>query len=375
MRVLTIAPASTTIRLSTVEGGHAVATWALPATNSADDAHAIRMSLARWRRPDAVAVKLPHGGCRRGPALVDDAFFPQMERHVRQASPRQRRAVEVARVVRTLLPGVPVTASFDTSFHTSLPQHAGVSVPSQPWAAGDRTDAYGWHGLSCRHALNRAAELLQRDPYRLQMVCCHVGATVSVTSIRDGSGVDTSTRYLALSGSAAAASASSVGTGPEGLDGLSGTDFWRVGPDEMTGAGCDVRLLLARRDAGDQQSRATVAAWTHWLRREIAAATASLSRLDALVLTGSVAENEPRWLAELLHGIRLLEVRADIGRLAAETGDRIVSPAAAPTAVLVIASRDDLELARDAEALVAMAGARPHIPSPRPQPLPAPAAE
>jgi len=83
--------------------------------------------------------------------------------------------------------------------------------------------------------------------------------------------------------------------------------------------------------------------YLHRLHREIAAARTSLDHVDVLVLTGGVAEHESGLRTELLEGLShlgfVVDPRPDHG-----SEDRVISPPTARTRVLVVESREDLEI-------------------------------
>src|SRR5438045_9100597 len=76
MRVLTLNPGSSSMKVSMVVDGVAVgwAAWDLTNPKSVPDA------LARWYDVDVVAVRFVHGGSQKDPALVDDPLLVNPER-------------------------------------------------------------------------------------------------------------------------------------------------------------------------------------------------------------------------------------------------------------------------------------------------------
>src|SRR5207248_1446024 len=108
---------------------------------------------------------------------------------------------------------VPVVACFDTAFHAHMPEPATRYALPRTWVDKYRLRRYGFHGLSCAHALRRTAELLDADADGLRLVCCHLGSGVSVTAIRDGRGVDTSMGFTPLEGAVMATRSGTVDPG------------------------------------------------------------------------------------------------------------------------------------------------------------------
>jgi acetate kinase len=262
---------------------------------------------------------------------------------------------------------VPVVACFDTAFHARLPwSAAGYALPRR-WVREHGLRRYGFHGLSYAHAVRRTAELLDVGPDDLRMVCCHIGSGVSVTAIRDGHSVDTSMGFTPLEGAVMSTRSGSVDpglllyllrSGVTDVPGLEQALERSSGLAGMTGTNGDVRAVLAARAAGDPDASGAIDVYLHRLRREIGAAAVSLERLDAVVLTGGVAEHQPALMAELVEPLGVLGVAIDPARLSG-TADRLISPAGAAVRVLVVTAREDLEMARQTtHVLAAMPAAR-----------------
>jgi acetate kinase len=194
-----------------------------------------------------------------------------------------------------VLPGVPAVACFDTAFHATMPPAATTYALPRRWRERFQLRRYGFHGLSHAYASRRAREMLApRSSARL--VTCHLGAGASLAAVRDGASVDTTMGFTPLEGLVMATRCGSVDPGmllwllerrsietaeladalehDSGLLGLAGTG--------------DMRELLAR---SDEQAALALEVYLHRLRAGIAAMTASLGGIDALVFTGGVGQH------------------------------------------------------------------------------------
>ncbi|HYY82787.1 MAG TPA: acetate/propionate family kinase, partial [Actinomycetes bacterium] len=200
-----------------------------------------------------------------------------------------------------------------------------------------------------------------RDPAGLRVVTCHLGAGASLAAVLGGRSVDTTMGFTPLEGLVMATRSGSVdpglllwleehaGTPPaelgdalehrSGLLGLAGT--------------ADMRAILERADDGDQEAGLALEVYLHRLRGGVAAMAASLGGLDALVFTGGVGENSAGVRARACDGLGFLGVRVDAEANAAGGGDRRIGAGGAPVAVLVVAAREDLEIAREVRRLLA----------------------
>ncbi|QUQ64034.1 acetate/propionate family kinase [Kutzneria sp. CA-103260] len=328
-RVLTVNPGSSSLKVSVVDSGETIGEWAVQDWDGLPDPAAVE----EVGPVDAVALRFVHGGDRPGPVVLDAKQEESLRTLVPMAPIHQPRSLLLGRALRTWWPDTPLVACFDTSFHTRLPPAASTYPIPMEWTRKYGVRRYGFHGLSCANALRTTAETLGRRPEGVAMICCHLGSGVSVTAIDGGRSVDTSMGFTPLDGVPMATRPGALDPGlllylareiplqtldnalnhHSGLAGLSGT----------TG---DLREVLAVREQGCPEADLAVRVYLHRLRREIAAARTSLPRLDALVLTGGVAEHQPGLLDELAAGLEFLGV------------EPTVTPA-----------REDLEMARQTE--------------------------
>jgi acetate kinase len=353
MRILTVNPGSSSVKLAVVDDGVEVDTVVVD-SSSADRARGPLAELVSRCGPvDAAGVRFVHGGDRARTALLDNDEVARLTALTPLAPLHQPLSLALAEVAGDVLPGK-VFACFDTAFHAGMPESASRYALPRAWVREHGLRRYGFHGLSCAHALRRTAELLGTDPRALRMVCCHIGSGVSVTAVRDGHGADTSMGFTPLEGAVMATRSGSVDpglllhllrSGVTDVAGLEDALDRSSGLAGMSGTSGDVREVLAAREAGDPDASVAIEVYLHRLRREIGAMVASLDRLDVLVLTGGVAEHQPALLGELTGKLAVFGVRVDPVS-SARQGDRVVSPSGAAVQVVVVTAREDLEIAR-----------------------------
>jgi acetate kinase len=305
---------------------------------------------------DAVGHRVVHGGTRyREGVLVDSAVQRDLRALVDLAPLHQPKSIAAFEAVAAALPGVPTVACFDTAFHASMPPAATTyPVPAQ-WRERHGVRRYGFHGLSHRYAARRAAEMLGRDPTGLRVVTCHLGGGASLAAVHSGRSVDTTMGFTPLDGLVMATRSGSVDPGlvlwlqqhvgipvaeiddalehRSGLLGLAGT--------------ADMRAVVERAEAGDAAAALALAVYLHRLRAGIAAMTAALSGVDAVVFTAGVGENAPAVRAGAAAGLGYLGLAIDPEKNAAAGADADISAGGAAAATLVISAREDLEIARE----------------------------
>jgi acetate kinase len=353
VRVLVVNAGSSSLKLRLLGGtDELLADHSFDAPRGQVDPGALAAGLHGVGDVDAVGHRAVHGGERfREAVRIDDEVVAALRELSDLAPLHQPKSLAALDAVSRELPGVPAVACFDTAFHARLPAAAATYALPAWWRERWSLRRYGFHGLSHAYAARRAAELLRRRDLRI--VTCHLGAGASLAAVRDGRSVDTTMGFTPLDGLVMATRSGSLDPGlvlwllehhamdeaelayalehTSGLLGLAGT--------------ADMREVLRRREAGDERAALALEVYIHRLRGGIAAMAAALDGLDALVFTGGVGERSAPVRHEACLGLGFLGVDLDSAANTAADGDAELTTTGADVRVLVIAAREDLEIA------------------------------
>ncbi|WP_374122087.1 acetate/propionate family kinase [Frankia sp. AiPa1] len=331
-----------------------------------------------------VGHRVVHGGTRfAGPVRVDDEVADLLRELTALAPLHQPVALAALGVARSALPGAVQIACFDTAFHHSLPAAASTYALPPRLREHHGIRRYGFHGLSHAHAARRAAQITGAR----RIVTCHLGAGASLAAVLDAVSIDTTMGFTPLDGLVMASRSGSVDPGAllwlqteAGLGAAELSDLLvhDAGLRGLAGTG-DMRAVEAGAVGGDPDCVLALDVYLHRLRGQIAAMTAALGGLDALVFTGGVGENSATVRARTAASLGYLGVaidpdRNDPDRKAARVGavgpargarfgalpgaaaDREISAEGAAVRTLVLTAREDLEIAREVRALLGEAG-------------------
>lgn len=371
MRVLVVNAGSSSLKLRLLDRDDTLlGSVDLPTAGAGYDPEAVREALAKLTAAgsatgpstsdgpgsgvDGVGHRVVHGGTRyTGSVLVDDAVRAGLQSLVDLAPLHQPKSIAGFDAVSAALPGVPAVACFDTAFHATMPAAASTYAVPAEWRERHGVRRYGFHGLSHRYAARRAAGLLGRDAAGLRVVTCHLGAGASLAAVHSGRSMDTTMGFTPLEGLVMATRSGSVDPGlvlwlQQHL-GLSAAEVGdalehRSGMAGLAGT-ADMRAVTERAAAGDEAAALALEVYAYRLRGAIAAMAAALSGVDALVFTGGIGENSPVVRGAAVAGLEFLGVAVDSGRNAAAQGDADISANGAAAATLVVAAREDLEIA------------------------------
>jgi acetate kinase len=241
--------------------------------------------------PDAVGHRVVHGGARfSAPARVDAAVIAAIRALSPLAPLHNPAAAAGIEAVRSALPGVPQVACFDTAFHHTLPPAATTYALPADWRERWELRRYGFHGIN--------VEWCTRQVRARRLVVCHLGSGCSVTAVRDGRSVDTTMGWTPLEGVPMATRAGSIDPGillraaselpAADLDDALNRD---AGLLALAPAHNDLRALFDAAADVEPQARLAADVFVHHVAAAVAAMTASLGGLDALVFTAGVGEN------------------------------------------------------------------------------------
>jgi acetate kinase len=353
VKVLVVNAGSSTLKLSVVNDDDRVVAD-LTINDWEGDSTPVRAFVAATGPADTVAHRVVHGGPRFAePVVLDDAVITQLEALSVLAPLHQPRALAAIDASQRAVPTVDHVACFDTAFHTTMPEAAQTYALPAAWREQWPIRRFGFHGLSHSYASRRAAELAGRSVRELRMVTCHLGASASLCAVEAGRSVDTTMGFTPLEGLVMATRAGSIDPGivtwlqehsglgvadvhdalerRSGLVGLCGTD--------------DMRAVLERRRAGDDDAALAFDVYVLALRRALGAMVAVMMAVDVFVFTGGVGEHA--------HEVRAAcGIPVDEQTNRATTSDGEISAAGAEVRTFVVTAREDVEIARQTRALL-----------------------
>lgn len=293
-------------------------------------------------RPDAIGVRVVHGGSRfTAPVRVDDAVLAGIRELSDLAPLHNPRSASTIEEIRRTQPEVPVVAVFDTAFHQTLPPvSAEYAVPRD---LGIRR--FGFHGISYSYLASRVRA--QRH------IACHLGNGASVCAILDGRSVDTSMGFTPMEGLVMGTRAGDLdpgailhllrkGIGADDLDALLNE---RCGLLGVSGRSGDMRELERAAAGGDERAGLAIEMFTMRVAKYAGAYAAVLGGVDALTFTGGIGEHSWSVRAAVCRRLAFLGVVLDeeLNRAPA-TAERCISRGAVE--VRVIPANEELEIAR-----------------------------
>ncbi len=310
----------------------------------------------------AVGHRVVHGGERFvEPTIVTDEVKRRIDELSELAplhNPPNLAGIVAAEVT---FPGVPQVAVFDTAFHRTLPPVARTYAIDADLAGRFGIRRFGFHGISHEYVSREAARLLRRPVEDLKLIVLHLGNGASATAVDGGRSVETSMGMTPLEGLMMGTRGGDVDPGvlvhllrDGGLDVDELDDVLNHGSGLFgLGGHRDIRDIQQAMADGDERATLALGVYLHRIRTYVGAYLAQLGGADAIVFTAGVGENNAAVRAGALAGLEGFGIRVDTARNESDSCDaRTISTDDSAIAVLVIPTNEELEIARQALALV-----------------------
>jgi len=321
-------------------------------------------------RISAIGHRVAHGGARFSqPAVVDDAVIAEIEDLGGLTPPDNRLALAGIRACRTLLPGIPQVAVFDTAFHHTVPEHAAVYAIPHSLGEQHHLRRYGFQGIAHKYVAQRAAAHLSRSFGDLRIISCHLDDQASVCAIDHGRSVETSMGMTPLEGLVMSTRSGDVDPGlllqlmtrhgrtPAELDRLLDQQSGLLG---LSGISGDMAELTAAAAAGHERARLAISAFCHRVKKYVGAYVAVLGGVDVLVFTGRIGQGSEWIRARACQGLSAMGLVVDemLNRAPVTDPDAVrpISDPSAPVKVLVVPTDEQAMIARETVDTLGLSG-------------------
>ena len=335
-----------------------------------DHAEAVRQCLAQLTDPEhgclkdasevsAIGFKAVVGGRVDGVQRVTPDVLDAMQEAADVAPAHNPAYLTAMRMLAEQMPQIPLVAAFETDFHRTIPDgNRYYAVPFE-WVEKGLVRRWGYHGASHRYIATRTAELLGRSD--LRVISCHLGGSSSVSAIRAGRSVANSFGFSAQTGLphnnrvgefdpfalpvvmkltgkslSEVLAMLSAKSGLLGLSGLSG----------------DVRDLMAAMDQGNARARLALEVFASAVRHYLGAYLVELGGAEAIVFTGGIGENQPRFRQMVLRDLGELGIALDADANDRARGEGPIHAAGSRVQIWVVPTNEELVVARLAKRLL-----------------------
>lgn len=308
----------------------------------------------------AVGHRVLHSGEDfKSSVVIDDEVIRICERNAELGPLHMPGNIACIKSCREVMPGVPMVAVFDTTFHSTMP--AKAYMYGIPYSVYDqyKVRKYGFHGTSHKFVSEETIKLLGKKDSKI--IVCHLGNGSSISAVKDGKCMDTSMGFTPLEGlvmgtrsgdidpAASEFIRAKLGLTPEELVQYLNKKCGMLGVSELSS---DMRDLEKGINEGNEKAKLAVEVAAYRIKKYIGSYAATLNGVDAIVFTGGIGEHSDLMRRLVMEDMEYLGIDFDFeANKKHEDGVRVISKPDSKVKVLILPTNEELSIARETKAL------------------------
>ena len=311
---------------------------------------------------DAVGHRFVHGGEKITKSVVIDDQVKEAVKEYSKFAPLHNPANMMGlEACEKLLPNVKNVAVFDTAFHQSMPEENFLYGIDYKYYEDQAVRKYGFHGTSHDFITQKTAEVLEKDQKDLNMISCHLGNGSSICAVKNGKSFDTTMGLTPLEGLVMGTRSGDLdptvitflmneyGYDTKKMDNVLNKESGVLG---VSGVSSDFRDLEDAAKDGNERADIALKMFANRAKRYIAGYMAEVGNVEAIVFTGGIGENSITMREDIMNGFEQFGIKIDPEKNNVRGGCHLVSTDDSKVKVFVIATNEELMIARDTKKLV-----------------------
>ena len=312
---------------------------------------------------DAVGHRIVHGGeIFNQSVLINEDVISKIEECASLAPLHNPAAILGIRACQKAMPGVPMSAVFDTAFHQTMPKENYIYPIPYAFYEKYRIRKYGAHGTSHQYVSKIAAELEGKSIETLKIVTCHLGQGASITAIDGGKSVDTSMGLSPLGGIPMVTRSGdldpSVVTDIMEREHLSAKEVNNLlnkksGLYGISGLNPDFREIeLASYEEDQPKAKIAIELFTKTIAQFVAKYAVSMGGLDVVVFTGGIGENQINIRKKICNNLKFIGLDIDEDKNNVRGKETLITKPTSKIKAYIIPTNEELVIARDTKTLI-----------------------
>ena len=311
---------------------------------------------------DGIGHRVVHGGEDfQEPTIIDTAVIAAIRKNSELAPLHNPANLDGIEVARELLPAITQVAVFDTAFHQTIPEQAHIYALPYELYTNHQVRRYGFHGTSHKFVAGECARLINRPIDSCNFITVHLGNGCSMTAIENGKSIDTTLGMTPLEGLVMGTRSGDVDPAIHAFlnrsKRMSLTEIDQMLNKESGLKGIcgmnDMRDIHAAAEGGDQRARLAVAVQTYRNKKYIGAYMAVLGRVDALIFTAGIGENDDIVRARSVAGLSCFGLEIDeLHNKGRKKEPSLISSDKSTIPIWVIPTNEELAIARETASIL-----------------------
>ena len=338
-----------------------------------DHKEAIEFTLAQLTNPEykvidsldeveAIGHRVVHGGeIFKESAVIDDKVIEQIDECSEFAPLHNPAAILGMEACKNVMPGKPMVAVFDTTFHQTMPKEKYVYPIPYEYYKKYGVRKYGAHGTSHMYVSQRLAEIENKNIEDLKIVTCHLGQGSSICAVDGGKSIDTSMGLTPLGGIPMVTRSGdldpSVLTYLMKKENISAAEMENIlnkksGVAGISGLAPDFRVIELESYEDNERAKIAMESFKYAVASYIAKYAVAMNGIDYIVFTGGIGENQINIRKGICEKLTFMgvDVDADANNMRGE--EKVISKPDSKVKVYVIPTNEELMIAKETQRLV-----------------------
>lgn len=338
-----------------------------------DHKEAIEFTLAQLTNPEykvidsldeveVIGHRVVHGGeIFKESAVIDDKVIEQIDECSEFAPLHNPAAILGMKACKKVMPGKPMVAVFDTTFHQTMPKEKYVYPIPYEYYKKYGVRKYGAHGTSHMYVSQRLAEIENKNIEDLKIVTCHLGQGSSICAVDGGKSIDTSMGLTPLGGIPMVTRSGdldpSVLTYLMKKENISAAEMENIlnkksGVAGISGLAPDFRVIELESYEDNERAKIAMESFKYAVASYIAKYAVAMNGIDYIVFTGGIGENQINIRKGICEKLTFMgvDVDADANNMRGE--EKVISKPDSKVKVYVIPTNEELMIAKETQRLV-----------------------
>ena len=338
-----------------------------------DHKEAIEFTLEQFTNPEykviesleeinAIGHRVVHGGeIFKESAVIDDKVIEQIKECSEFAPLHNPAAVLGMEACRKVMPGKPMVAVFDTTFHQTMPKEKYIYPIPYEYYKKYGVRKYGAHGTSHMYVSRRLAEIENKPVEELKIVTCHLGQGASICAVKNGKSLDTSMGLTPLGGIPMVTRSGdldpSVLTYLMKKENLSAQEMEDIlnkksGLMGISGLAPDFRVMEEESNNGNESAKIAIEEFNYAIASYITKYAMAMDGADYIIFTGGIGENQVNIRKGICEKLTFMGVKLDNEANQIRGEEKVISTEDSSIKMYVIPTNEELMIAKETMNLV-----------------------
>ena len=306
---------------------------------------------------DAIGHRVVHGGeYFKDSAVIDDEVMENIEKCGEFAPLHNPAAVLGMKACKKVMPGKPMVAVFDTTFHQTMPKNRYIYPIPYEYYKKYGVRKYGAHGTSHMYVSQRLAEIENKKVEDLKIVSCHLGQGSSICAIKDGKSLDTSMGLTPLGGIPMVTRSGDLDPSivlylmkkenltPSQMEDVLNKKSGISGISELAP---DFRVIENASNEENDNAKIAIDNFNYSIASYIAKYAVAMNGIDYIIFTGGIGENQINIRKGICNYLKFMGINIDENENNVRGEEKVISKPDSNVKVYIIPTNEELMIAKE----------------------------